>query len=118
MGELSRLIRGGLGLLGWLDADEAAVPPLVFKLHDAGDQSEERIVLALSHVDARLMPGAALANENRARVDELPAEALDSQPLTVRIAAVGRGAAAFLMCHDVILFEKTTGLKPSSYRKS
>src|SRR5215470_15061466 len=71
-------------------ADEAATAPAVFELDVPGDQREQRVVLALPHVFARLVPGAALANQNGARVHQLPAEALHAQPLAVRIAAVGR----------------------------
>jgi len=75
-------------LTGGLDADEAAVPSPVGELHDASDESEERVVLALANVFAGLVARAALAHENRACVDELAAEALYAQPLSVRIAAV------------------------------
>src|SRR6267378_4353671 len=102
----TQLVRGGLGLLGGLDADEAAMTALVQKLHVAGDEREKRVVLALAHVFAGLVLGPSLTYEDRARVDELPAKALDAQSLPVRIAAVCRGAAALLMCHDAILFEK------------
>ncbi len=101
-----QLIRSGLGLRSRLDADEAAVTALVFELYEAGNKREERVVLALTDVFSRLVLGATLAHQNRASVNQLPAEPLDAQPLAVRIAAVCGGAAAFLMCHDVILFEK------------
>src|SRR6266436_377794 len=100
------LVRGGLGLLRRLDADEAAVTSLVLKLHEARNHGVERVVLALADVFSGLVLGAALAHQDGAGVHELPAEALDAQPLAVRIAAVCRGAAAFLMCHDLILFNK------------
>jgi hypothetical protein len=77
------------------------VPAPVRKLHDAGDESEERVVLTLANVFAGLVARAALTHENRASVDKLSAEALYAEPLSVRIAAVCRGAAAFLMCHDL-----------------
>jgi hypothetical protein len=99
-------------LTGGLDADEAAVAASVRELHDAGDEREERVILALSNVFAGLVARAALAHENRACVDELAAEALYAEPLSVRIAAVCRGAAAFLMCHDEFpFFLKTFSLK-------
>src|SRR5438876_629142 len=103
---MTLLARGGLGLLGRLDANEAAVAALVLKLHDASNHGVKRVVLALTDVFTSLMFGATLACQNRAGVDEFAAEALDAQPLPVRIAAVCRGAAAFLMCHDLILFQK------------
>ncbi len=72
-----------LCLLGWLDADEAAVPPLIGELHVPGDKREERVVLALAYVFPSLVPRAALAHEDRACIDELTAEALYAQPLSV-----------------------------------
>jgi hypothetical protein len=80
------------------------VAATIRKLHVAGDKSEKRVVLALADVFAGLMARAALAHEDRACVDELAAEALYAEPLSVRIAAVCRGAAAFLMCHDEFPF--------------
>jgi hypothetical protein len=68
---------------GWLDADEAPVTTTVGEFHYAGDESEERVVLALANVFAGLMARAALADKNRASVDELSAEALYAQPLSV-----------------------------------
>jgi hypothetical protein len=67
----------------WLDADEAAVASTVRELHDPGDESEKRVVFALAYVFAGLVARAALAHENRACVDELSAEALYAQPLSV-----------------------------------
>lgn len=73
---------------GGLDADEAAVPAPVLEFHVAGDHCEKRVVFALADVFAGLMLRAALPHQNRASIDELPAEALYSEPLSVRIAAV------------------------------
>src|SRR5260370_27687442 len=112
------LVCGGLGLLGWLNANKAAVTAFVFELHETGHEREQRVVLALTDVFSRLVLGAALAHQNRARIDELPAETLHAQPLTVRIAAVCRGAAALLMCHDVILFEKKRRVQPAESEDS
>src|SRR5215468_6508078 len=65
------------------DADEASATAFVFELHVAGDESKQRVVLALTDVFASLMLRAALAHEDRARVDELAAEPLYAKPLTV-----------------------------------
>src|SRR5262245_15807878 len=70
------------------DADEAAAAATIFKLDVAGDEREKRVVLALTHIFTSLMLGAALANQNRAGVDQLSAKALYAEPLSVRIAAV------------------------------
>src|SRR5260370_25862226 len=79
----TQLVRGGLSLLSRPDTDEAAVTALVFELHKAGNHGEERVILAPADVFPGLMLGAALAHQNGARVDQLPAEALDAQPLAV-----------------------------------
>src|SRR6266550_1971309 len=78
-----QLVRGGLGLLSRQDADEAAVTAPVLELHEARNHREERVVLALPDVFSGLVLGAALAHQDRAGVDQLPAEALDAQPLPV-----------------------------------
>src|SRR5260370_13862773 len=109
-----QLVCGGLGLLRWLNADKATVTALVLKLYIAGHEREECVVLALPDVFAGLMPGAALTHQNRACVDQLPPKPLDATPLTVRIAAAFRGAAAFFVCHDAILFRRACGLKTAA----
>src|SRR2546421_9093741 len=78
-----QLVCCGLGLLCGRDADKAAVTALVFELHESFNHCEERVVLALTEVLSGLMLRAALAHQNRAGVDELSAEALDAQPLSV-----------------------------------
>jgi len=80
--ERGQLVDGGLGCRG-LDADEAAVAAPVGELNDTGDESEERVVLALADVFACLVARAALAHENRASIDELAAEAFYAEPLSV-----------------------------------
>jgi hypothetical protein len=49
--------------------------------------------------------GAALANQNRASINQLAAEAFHAKPLAVRIAAICGGAATFFVCHDAIPFQ-------------
>ena len=79
---------GRCGLFGWQHADEAPVAALILEFDVARDECEERVVLAPSDVQTGLVLRAALADEYGARIDELAAEALDAQPLSVRIAAV------------------------------
>ena len=83
-----RLVCSRLGLFCRLDADEAALASPVLKLHDARDHRIQRVVAAAANVFSWLMLGTALAHQNRARIDELPAETLHTQPLPVGIAAV------------------------------
>src|SRR5205085_10599909 len=87
-------------LLCGIDADEFAAPPFLFKLHHAGDEREERVVRTEADVVARLELGAALAHEKLAARHHLPAEPLDAQSLSIRIAPIARTAYAFLMCHN------------------
>ena len=63
-----------------------------------GDEREQRVVLAQADVLARVHDGAALADEDHARLDRLAAELLDAvQSLRVGIAPVlGRGLALFV----------------------
>jgi len=77
------LIRSFGGSFCGRDADEAAVPAAVFELDVAGDQREKRVVLALPDVFSGLVLGATLANQNRACIDQLAAEALYAESLAV-----------------------------------
>src|SRR5437763_1781286 len=52
------------------------------------DQSEQGVVLAAADTGPRVEVGPALAHDDLAGVDLLAAEALDAEPLRVRIAAV------------------------------
>ena len=70
-------------MFGWQHADEAPVAALILEFDVAGDEREERVVLAPSDVQTGLVLRAALADEYGARIDELPAEAFDAQPLSV-----------------------------------
>jgi hypothetical protein len=58
------------------------------KQNDPIDQRKQRIVLATSHVQALFVTRAALANQDRTRVDYLAAEPLDAQALSLRVAAI------------------------------
>src|ERR1700730_12073374 len=74
---------GEFRFVGRLHADKAPVAALILELDDAGDQRIKRDSAPLSDVDAALMLGAALANEDVSGVDNLSAEALHAEPLTV-----------------------------------
>src|SRR5690348_3211131 len=86
-------------LLVGLDRRAAAVlaDALVFDL--AGDEREERVVATDTNTGARRDPGAALANQDRARIDALAAVDLDAQHRRVPVPTVPRAASAFLVCH-------------------
>ena len=73
---------------GWRDADKTSTAAAVFELDVPGNEREQSIIFALADIFARLVLGAALANQNRASIDQLASEALYAEPLAVRIAAV------------------------------
>jgi len=64
------------------------VRALIFEAHNACNGSEQAVVLGAADVPAGLVTRAALANQDAAAGDQLAAEALDAQPLSVRIASV------------------------------
>src|SRR5438067_1454868 len=66
-------------------------------LHVAADQCEQRVVAADAHAGARHDLGPALPDDDRACVDKLAAIDLDAEHLRVRVAAVPRRAATFLV---------------------
>src|SRR6267143_1041548 len=61
--------------------------------------------------------GGSSTNGRDSHGQRLGVKRFGGQPLPVRIAAVCRGAAALLMCHDAILFEKTAALESSAARR-
>src|SRR5688572_25201678 len=68
-------------------------------LHVAGGRREERVVLADADVRARMELGAALADQDRARVHQLAAEGLEAEALGLGVAAVAGRPACFLVFH-------------------
>src|SRR5689334_17581267 len=66
----------------------------------AVDQREQGVVLTQTDVGARMPLGAALARDDVAGKHLLAAENLQAEALGVRVAAVARGAACFLVGHD------------------
>src|SRR5688572_25815723 len=82
------------------DAHRLAVRRAVLReLHAAVDFCEERVVSAHADVFTRVNLRAALADDDAARRDELAAEGLDAEALRLRVAAVTRASARFLVCH-------------------
>jgi len=63
---------------------------LVFKLHDAVNQSEQCIVFAATNIGTRFPFGPALTRENVAAEDTLTAKLFQTQALRVRISTVAR----------------------------
>src|SRR5713101_4115155 len=81
------------------DRHSPAVLADALVLHLAGDQREERVVASESHAGAGRDLGPALADQDGPRVDDLTAVDLDAEHLGVRVAAIARRAATFLVCH-------------------
>ena len=72
------------------DADKTAHAAFVFEVDDSGDEGEESVVFAAADVEAGLALGAALADEDGAGIDELPAETLGAEALTLGVTPVCR----------------------------
>src|SRR5208283_50631 len=79
----SAILIRGLGGFRGRHADKATPVALVLEFDVPRHQREERVVLALHDVLARLVFGAALTHQNGACVHQLSAEALHAQPLSV-----------------------------------
>ena len=77
-------------LLRWINADELSRPALVFKLHDAVDQCEQRIILAAADIVAWFPLGTTLARDDVAAENSLTAKLLQTEPLRLRVATVTR----------------------------
>src|SRR3954468_24477559 len=70
--------------------------------HRAGDEGEQRVVLAAADAQAGVEVGAALADDDLAGLDDLATEALHAEALGVRVAAVTGRRCALLVCHVVV----------------
>jgi hypothetical protein len=81
------------------------IASLAFELDHACDLGEERVILALSYVEAGIDLIAALARDDRAGRDRLTTVRLYAQPLTVRITTITRTANALFMCHTEIPYQ-------------
>src|SRR6266496_5054102 len=67
------------------------------------DQREESPIASGPDVGAGIKLRAALADEDAARGDELPAVTFHSQPFAGAVAAVPDAALTFFVCHNSIL---------------
>src|SRR4051794_36259821 len=80
--------------------DEHAAFGFGLELDATVTQCEQRMILAKPDIAAGVPLGAALARDDVAGDHGLTAENLHAQPLTVRVAAVTRGSACFLVSHN------------------
>jgi len=67
--------------------------------HHAIHEGEQGVIGAAAHIEAGQDGGAALADQDRTGGHALTAIALDAEALGVGVAAVARGACAFLVGH-------------------
>src|SRR6185369_4592279 len=75
-------------LLQWVNADELARAALVFKLDDAIDQCEQRIILAAADIVAGFPLGATLTRDDVAAENSLATKLLEPEPLRLRVATI------------------------------
>lgn len=68
--------------------DEPSQIAAIDEADDAIHLGKKCVILAASHVLARLQTSSALANDDGAAGDKLPAESLYSEPLCIRVAAI------------------------------
>ena len=71
-------------------ANKLSFLTFVLKLHNAFDQSEERIVLTAADIVTRLPLRSTLPRENVTAKHVLAAELLEAEALRVRVATVAR----------------------------
>ena len=73
------------------------------KLDLTGHECKQGVVFAHADVLACMKLGAALTNNDAARIDCLAAVNFHAQSFRFLIAAIPSGAAAFFVCHLVLL---------------
>ena len=81
---------------------DANLPPVVtgrLKFDNAINQGEKGIVSAYTHIIARMNTGTPLANQYGPGIDSLSGIPLDTEPLSLTIAAIFRAPASLFMCH-------------------
>lgn len=90
-----------MGDFDGLEGAGEALDLFVCELDDAVRDCEERVIRANSDVLTRADFGAALANEDVARLGVLSCVELGSEALALGIAPITGRAAGFFMCHRV-----------------
>src|SRR2546427_10389489 len=89
----------GVVVLGLLNRDATAVFADSLVLHLARDHRKQRVVAAESDAGPGADLRASLADQDRARVDQLATIDVPAQALRMRVAPVARRPAALLVCH-------------------
>src|SRR6266566_1592501 len=91
-------------LLGLPNRDATAVFADSLVLHLARDHRKQRVVAAESDAGPGADLRASLADQDRARVDQLATIDLHAQHLRIRVAPVARRPAPLLVCHYLVSF--------------
>src|SRR5437762_11819412 len=91
-------------LLGLPNRDATAVFADSLVLHLARDHRKQRVVAAESDAGPGADLRASLADQDRARVDQLATVDLHAQHLRIRVAPVARRPAPLLVCHYLVSF--------------
>src|SRR3990172_1424334 len=94
-------LRVGLLSGGRHHAHELPARAVVLEPDETVDEGEQRVVLAQTHVEARLPARSVLTEDDRAAPDALSAERLDAEPLGVAVAPLAAGALTLLVRHSV-----------------
>ena len=75
-------------LLGWNNADLAAVLAVIFEADFAVNLGEQRVVLPQPDVQARLEPASFLPDEDGSPGDDVAVVTLHAEALRIAVAAV------------------------------
>ena len=94
-------VRSLQSLFGLVNGDLLAVLPQPLKTDCTAGGGKEGIITAAAHVHAGVDMGAALTDEDVARLDELAVRPLGTKTLGFGIAAVLSGAAALLVSEEL-----------------
>src|SRR4051794_12023838 len=66
----------------------AAHAPLILEANNSRNAGKQSVVLTFADVQARLVPGASLANQDCPGINQLAGKSLAAQPLSGGIAAI------------------------------
>ncbi len=97
------------------------MPALILKLHEPSHQRVKRIVLTLPNIHASLMLSPTLPNQNRPRINKLPAKALNTQPLPCESRPFVDDPPPFLcaMTHSLFfLFQSFRAKRPAFFLRT
>src|SRR6266700_4788123 len=85
--------------LGRIDADALALLGCLFEPYLYVDKSKQGVIAAYSNITSSFDDGTALANQDRACLDDRTVATLDAESLALAVATVVRATNALFMCH-------------------